>query len=234
MLKSKKPNYKIEKVQNLLAKSNDQKQFWKEIRSVNQVAQQQPKRSEDEWFNHFNSVLGTEPTSAQNVVTDEADPLSVEELDSPITEGEITRAVEHLKTNKSPAMDAEMIKNSLFQILPFLVVLFNCIFDSSEYPTAWTSAIIVPIHKSGEKNDPDNYRGVSLLSILRKVFAHIMNKRLSWWQEVNNKIVEEQSGFRTGYCTMDNVFVLYAVVQRYLIKKSGKVYVCFVDFKKGI
>ena len=33
---------------------------------------------------------------------------------------------------------------------------------------------------------------------------------------------------------MDNVFVLYAVVQRYLTKKSGKVYVCFVDFKKGI
>ncbi|WP_419653299.1 RNA-directed DNA polymerase, partial [Thiolapillus sp.] len=128
---------------------------------------------------------------------------------------------------------AEMIKNSLPQILPFLVVLFNRIFDLSEYPTAWTNAIIVPIHKSGDKNDPDNYRGISLLSILGKVFAHILNKRLSWWQEVNNKIVEEQSGFRTGYCTMDNVFVLYAIVQRYLIKKSGKVYVCFVDFKKA-
>ena len=62
------------------------------------------------------SVLGTELTSVQPVVTDEADPLSVEELDSPITEGEITRAVEHLKTSKSPGMDgiyADMIKNSL-------------------------------------------------------------------------------------------------------------------------
>ena len=108
------------------------------------------------------------------------------------TEGEITRAVEHLKTNKSPGMDgiyAEMIKNSLPQILPFLVVLFNRIFDSSEYPTAWTNAIIVPIHKSGDKNDPDNYRGISLLSILGKVFAHILNKRLSWWQEVNSQLV---------------------------------------------
>uniref|UniRef100_UPI003AF4937F reverse transcriptase family protein n=2 Tax=Thiolapillus sp. TaxID=2017437 RepID=UPI003AF4937F len=236
LIKNKKQNYKIERVQNLLAKSNDPKQFWREVRSVNRVAQQQPKISEDEWFNHFKSVLGTEPTSVQPVVTDEADPLSADELDCPITESEITRAVEHLKTNKSPGMDgiyAEMIKNSLPQILPFLVVLFNRIFDLSEYPTAWTNAIIVPIHKSGDKNDPDNYRGISLLSILGKVFAHILNKRLSWWQEVNNKIVEEQSGFRTGYCTMDNVFVLYAIVQRYLIKKSGKVYVCFVDFKKA-
>ena len=73
------------------------------------------------------------------------------------------------------------------------------------------------------------------MSILEKVFAHILNKRLSWWQEGknNNKIAEEQSGFRTGYSTMDNVFVLYAVVQRYLTKKSRKVYVCFVDFKKA-
>ena len=53
--------------------------------------------------------------------------------------------------------------------------------------------------------------GVSLLSILGKVFAHILNKRLSWWQEESNKIDEEQSGFRTGYSTMDNVFVLNAM-----------------------
>ena len=102
-----------------------------------------------------------------------------------------------------------MIKTSLPQILPFLVALFNRIFDTEEYPTEWTGAIIIPIHKSGNKNDPDNYRGgggergVSLLSILGNVFAHILNKRL---QEENNKIAEEKSGFRTGYSTMDNVF----------------------------
>ena len=87
------------------------------------------------------------------------------------------RAVEHLKTNKAPGTDgilAEMIKTSLPQILPFSVALFNRIFDTGEYPTAWTGAIIIPIHKSDNKNDPDNYRGVSLLSILGKVFAHIL------------------------------------------------------------
>ena len=86
---------------------------------------------------------------------------------------------------------ADMVKHSLRQSLPFLVVLFNRIFHSGEYPTAWTCAIIVSIHKSGDKNDPENYREVSLLSILGNAFAHILNKRLSWWQEVNNKIVEE-------------------------------------------
>ena len=41
-----------------------------------------------------------------------------------------------------------------------------------QYPSAWSGAIIVPIHKNGDKDDPDNYRGVSLLSILGKVFTH--------------------------------------------------------------
>ena len=235
LLKDKKQTYKTEKVKNLSDKRNDSKQFWK-VRSVNCVAQQRPDISELEWTNHFKSALGTEPTSAQPVVIDEEDPPSVDVLDSPITEEEIMRAVEHLETSKAPGTDdilAEMIKTSLPQILPFLVALFNRIVDTGEYPTAWTGAIIIPIHKSGNKNDPDNYRGVSLLSILGKDFAHILNKRLSWWQEESNKIAEEQSGFRTGYSTMDNVFALYAIVQRYLTKKSGKVYVCFVDFKKA-
>ena len=49
----------------------------------------------------------------------------------------------------------------------------------------------------------------------------------------NAKIIEEKSGFRTGHSTVDNMFVLYAIVQRYLLKKSGKIYICFVVFKKA-
>ena len=97
----------------------------------------------------------------------------------------------------------------------------------------WTTAIIVPIHKSGDKDNPDNYRGVSLLSILGKAFAHILNKRLVNWAEENDKIVEEQGGFPHGYSTTDNIFVLFSTVQRYMLKRSGKVYICFVDFRKA-
>ena len=104
LLKDKKQTYKTEKVKNLLDKRNDSKQFWKEVRSVDRVAQQQPDISELEWTNHFKSALGTEPTSAQPVVIDEEDP-SVDVLDSPITEEEIMRAVEHLKTSKAPGTD---------------------------------------------------------------------------------------------------------------------------------
>ena len=72
-----------------------------------------------------------------------------------------------------------------------------------------------------------------MLSILGKVFAHILNKRLTLWADENDKTAEEQSGFRAGHSTVGNMFVLYAIVQRYLLKKSGKVYICFVEFKKA-
>ena len=83
---------------------------------MNRVTQQQPDISEAEWTNHFQAVLGTEPTCAQPVATDEADPHSVGALDGPITQEEIARAIGHPKDNKSPGTDgllAEMLKNSL-------------------------------------------------------------------------------------------------------------------------
>ena len=146
---------------------------------------------------------------------DYSDPPGIEGLDSPICEEEVKKATEHLTLNKSPGPDgslAERLKNSFEHILSLLVLLFNHVFDTGQYPSTWSGAIIVPIHKSGDKDDPDNYRGVSLLNILGKVFAHILNKRLTLWADENDKIVEEQSGFRAGHSTVDNMFVLYAIV----------------------
>ena len=235
LLKEKRQKYKANKLKVLTSKMKDSKMFWSEVRSICVGTCRQPLISTNEWFTHFKNVLGGD-TNQDKGEEDYADPPGIEGLDSPISEEEVKNAIGQLKLNKSPGPDgilAEMLKNSLEHILSPLVLLFNHVFDTGQYPSAWSGAIIVPIHKSGDKDDPDNYRGVSLLSILGKVFAHILNKRLTLWADENDKIVEEQSGFRAGHSTVDNMFVLYAIVQRYLLKKSGKVYICFVDFKKA-
>ena len=72
--------------------------------------------------------------------------------------------------------------------------------------SASLKAIIVPIHKKGNAELPDNYRGVSLLSIISKCYTAILNKRLYAWLEDNNKIAEEQAGFRNKYSTVDHIF----------------------------
>ena len=82
--------------------------------------------------------------------------------------------------------------------------------------------MISPIHKSGDKNKPENYRGISLQSVLSKLFASILSKRLKTWCEIKNVIGEEQAGFRPSRSTIDNIFCLKTIVQKYLRKKRGE------------
>lgn len=51
--------------------------------------------------------------------------------------------------------------------------------------------------------------------------------------EENNKITEAQAGFCHGYSTSDHIFTLYAIVEKYLSKKGGKLFACFVDLRKA-
>jgi hypothetical protein len=92
--------------------------------------------------------------------------------------------------------------------------------------------IIVPIHKKGDVDNSDNYRGVALTSVVSKVYTNILNKRLTNWAKSQDVIMEEQAGFRAGYSTMDHIFTLFSVVQKYLYKNK-KLFVAFVDFKKA-
>ena len=65
------------------------------------------------------------------------------------------------------------------------------------------------------------------------MFLSILNKRLNKWLDVNDKLLETQAGFRKGYSTTDNMFALDTIIQKYLTKPKGRVYIFFVDFSKA-
>ena len=72
----------------------------------------------------------------------------------------------------------EMI-TCLIEVCPNVILkFFNIVLQSGEIVPDWMISYIVPIHKSGAKSDPGNYRGVSLLSCLGKFFLSIINVRL--------------------------------------------------------
>ena len=126
-----------------------------------------------------------------------------------------------------------MYKETLALILQFLNKLFNAIFDSGNFPESCCKSIITPIYKKGSRNDPSNYRAISLIDSLCKIFMGILSSRLNNWCEENNVLDESQAGFRQKYTTIDNVFNLMAVVQKYLTKKGGRFYCIFIDFEKA-
>ena len=107
-------------------------------------------------------------------------------------------------------------------------------FDISYFPGAWAKGIICSIFKGGVKNNPGNYQGISLLSCISTIITGIINKRLVNWTEKRKLFGYSQVGFREGKGTVDNIFVLRALAERYLSRKRGKFCCCFVDFSKPL
>ena len=75
------------------------------------------------------------------------------------------------------------------------------------FPTAWSDGLVIPLHKKGSVNDVNNYRGITLLSTLGKLFSKILNNRLSLWADNYYVYIEAQAGFRSQMSTVDNIFV---------------------------
>ena len=126
-----------------------------------------------------------------------------------------------------------MFQQSIDVILPLLHNLFNRLFSTGTFPKCWSESLIIPLHKKGSVNNPENYRGISLLDVIGKIYTSILNRRITFYVNMYGKISEAQFGFREGYSTIDNAFILNSVIEKYLSKKKGKLYVCFVDFKRA-
>ena len=100
------------------------------------------------------------------------------------------------------------------------------------FPEKWSEGYIVPIFKKGDVNEVSNYRGITLLSTLGKLFTRILNNRLNNWAEEYGIYIEAQAGFRKHMSTIDNVFVLNSLIT-HCINNKEHLYCCFVDFTKA-
>ena len=77
-----------------------------------------------------------------------------------------------------------------------------------------------------------NYRGITLLSTLGKLFTRVINNRLSQWAEEYSVYIEAQAGFRSGMGTVDNIFVLHGLIS-HILNQGKHLYCAFVDFTKA-
>ena len=77
-----------------------------------------------------------------------------------------------------------------------LTRLFQKAWETEQIPDLWTKGIICPLLKDGDKRNTQNYRGITVLSCVGKVYAYILNRRLIAKCEGQKVLVEEQCGFR--------------------------------------
>ena len=105
-------------------------------------------------------------------------------------------------------------------MLSVFTTLFNLVFESSFIPKSWTCGYVKPIYKSSV-TDANNYRGITILSCLGKLFTAVLNSMLNEYLDSMN-MIEEQAGFRKGYSTLDNICVFKGLTDISYILKGKK------------
>ena len=218
---------------NFLRKNNP-KAFYRHF------AKKQPKRNGanitiDQFHEYFKNLV----TCDSNIPTSDPPDISscnetvFDELDAEISVDEIFNAIKKLNTGKSCSEDG--LLNEIFIkckdiLVPYLHKLFNNVLNSGYFPEAWSSGCIIPVFKKGDINDPNNYRGITIVSCLGKLFTSVLCNRILDWNSKNDVITDAQFGFKPGFGTIDAIFVLQSLISRTL-KRKKRLYCCFIDYR---
>ena len=178
-----------------------------------------------------NVIAKLHTMEAQNIHLSTSDPDLNKEIDTT----EIMKAIKELKYGKSASGDDitnEMLKHGSSVFINALKKLFNHIFNDGKFPSCWNESYIVLLHKKGSKNDPANYRGISLTSCLGKLFNKVINARLLKYIDTRNLISENQIGFKQDSRTSDHILTLKSIID-FKKSKKEKVFAAFIDLRKA-
>ena len=214
--------------------NGDKKTYWNMLRKLEGPKDNTKYMHEQRMVDHFKEIL-FDPTIEERQPED-SNQNQTGSLDFRITKQELEIAKRILKRGKSPGIDTiinEMI-DPLVEIYPKLILkLFNSILANTWFCDEWLISLITAIHKKGSKEDPDNYRGISLMSCMAKLFLTIINNRLTTFATERNILSSNQLGFVQLNRTSDPHIILNNLVRKYCHKKKKKLFGCFVDFSKA-
>ena len=112
--------------------------------------------------------------------------------------------------------------------------ILKSIFEARTIPSIWCQGLISPLFKSDDKLNPENYRPICVNSCFCKLFCLLLNERLSLFLTENKIISPCQIGFQNKSRTTYHIFCLKSLLNKFVHNtESGKIYGCFVDFKKA-
>ena len=99
-------------------------------------------------------------------------------------------------------------------------------------PKEWENCLIVPIFKKGNKNDPNDYRGITLINTMQKLLSKILAHRLQNMCSEFNLLIKEQAGFIKSEECVSEATALLECCQRRKIRNKETI-LCFLDLKKA-
>ena len=244
VIRQKRYNYNREKTNNLISlKYKNAKQYWKLLKQAANLNDKHTISSEQfaEYFKAVNDPNDRFYQADEDIIQfNERYNLGelqviFDELNLAISTNEIKVAIKQLRNGASAGPDLflnEFFKNGSDSLICYLQNLFNKIFELGYFPEKWAEGFIIPIFKKGDKNDVTNYRGITLLSTLGKLFTRILNNKLNNWAEEYYVYVEAQAGFRKNMGTVDNIFILSGLIT-HILNNNDSLFCAFIDFTKA-
>jgi hypothetical protein len=203
---------------------NNPKLFWKELQP--KKVKTKNKITTSKWFDYARQLYEQDP---------KVDPPPLVNIDTKLfTVQEVEMGIKRLGTRKAKDLDelkAKYLKWGLKILPPHITKNFNNIIQQG-FPTDWTNSMEIPLFKSGDVNNPSNYRTIMIKPLFAKLFGSMLEKKISKWAKERDKCAKGQAGFRPKHPIVDHCITLRHIIEKVWEKKE-EVFCCFVDFRKA-
>lgn len=244
LLKVKKYKFQEEEAERMKRefRNSNKNEFWKIIKkSVTNASDKTSIPPAESWPEFIESKMTereeTDSLSRWVVGENLAEfPLKEEDykLLQPFTGEEIWNSLKKMRGTSAPGVDGiptRLWKWSRVYLLPLLSTLFSSVLSKLVWPQQWNISIVLPLFKKGDRALHKNYRGIHLGNSLSKLFCKVLVARLDSWLKESNKLIEIQAGFREDYSGVDQIFILYGLIRKYMRKRDGRLYAAFLDLR---
>ena len=190
-----------------------------------------------ELFNHFfvniaNDITKDLPQQCPQPNLIEYTPFSM--YLTPTSTLEVRQIIESLKSYKSRGIDdiaAEVYKTLQDDVLNAITNMINNSLIMGIFPDCLKVAKVFPVFKTGDRQSLNNYRPISVLPVLSKVFERVLYKRLYTFMETFKLFSENQFGFRTKRSTVDAIL---EITEKIRSNENNSAVMClFLDLKKA-
>lgn len=231
----------LDQIQNIEKAHGEQKygEAWKVVNKITgrkkakegQVDGSSPTERVTTWFTHFKNLLGSPPNVED---PEEHIPTIYEDLDindDPFTMEEWKKVKSGLKIGKAAGPDGippEVLKSCDFDEI--CLQFCNDALMKNDKPDLWSYMNIIPVPKSGDLSKTDNYRGISLICIIAKMYNRLILNRIRGALDV--KLRHNQNGFRPKRTTVAQILALRRVIEGVKANNLPAI-LTFIGFKKA-